>query len=146
MNLSEWHIWVIVAILLFIGEIFTPAFLLACLGMGCLASALCAAVGWGLKGQLVGFILGTMTSYFGVRPFFQKVMRRSSDKTKTNVEGLIGKVGQVSVTVDHLAPSGRVLVGGDDWRAVHAGEGRLEPGTRVVVRRIEGTTLVVQKA
>lgn len=146
MDISVWHIWVIVAVLLFIGEIFFPTFLLACLGLGCLASAICAAVGFGLKGQLVGFILGTVTAYFGVRPFFQTFMHRSSGHTKTNIEALVGKVGTVTSAVDHRAPSGRVQVGGDDWRAVNAEEGVLEPGAKVMVVDVEGTKVLVRKA
>ncbi len=145
MDLSAWHLWVIVAILLFIGEIFSPTFLLACLGIGCLASALAAAMGFGLKGQLTGFIVGTLVTYFGVRPFFVKVMHRSSDKVRTNVDALVGKIGQVRVPVDHQDASGRVLVGGDDWRAVNAEEGVLPPGTRIEVLRVEGTKLWVRK-
>ncbi|MHC1742454.1 MAG: NfeD family protein [Syntrophobacteraceae bacterium] len=146
MDLSAWHIWVIVAVLLFIGEIFFPTFLLACLGLGCLTSAVTAGAGFGLKGQLVGFILGTLASYGSARPFFQKVMHRSSDRARTNVDALVGKIGRVVVAVEPGTPSGRVLVGGDDWRAVHVDEGVLEPGTRVEVLRVEGTTLFVRKA
>lgn len=145
MDLSAWHIWVVAAILLFIGEIFTPTFLLACFGLGCLVSAVSAEVGFGLKGQLVGFILGTLASYGGARPFFQKIMHRSSDKARTNVDALIGKIGRVVVAVEPGTPSGRVLVWGDDWRAIHSDEGVLAPGTRVEVLRVEGTTLLVRK-
>ncbi len=146
MDLSAWHLWVIVAILLFIGEIFAPTFLLACLGLGCLVSAISAGLGFGLKGQLVGFILGTLVSYGGVRPFFQKFMHRPSERARTNVDALIGKVGRVVVTVEPTTPSGRVIVGGDDWRAVNSEDGMIEPGASVEVLRIEGTTLYVRKA
>lgn len=146
MGLSAWHLWVVVAVLLFIGEIFLPTFLLACLGIGCLTSAVSAALAFGLKGQLVGFILGTLVAYGGARPFFQKVMHRTSDRTLTNVEALVGKVGRVVVAVEPGTPSGRVAVGGDDWRAVNTDEGVLEPGASVEVLRIEGTTLHVRRA
>jgi membrane protein implicated in regulation of membrane protease activity len=37
MSLEPWHLWIIVAIILFIVEIFTPALLAICLAIGCLA-------------------------------------------------------------------------------------------------------------
>lgn len=146
MDLSAWHLWAIAAIFLFTGEIFLATFLLACLGIGCLTSALAAAMGFGLKGQLTGFIVGTLAAYFGVRPVFVKVMHRSSEKVRTNVDALVGKIGQVRLAVDHESASGRVLVGGDDWRAVNTEEGILPPGTKIEVLRVEGTKLWVRKA
>ncbi len=145
MGISAWHLWVVVAVLLFVGEIFAPTFLLACLGFGCLASALAAGLGFGIKGQLVGFIVGTLVTYFGVRPFFQKYMHRSSGTIKTNIDGLVGMTGIVTSAVNARSPSGRVQVRGDDWRAVNAEGGVLEPGASVEVLRVEGTKLFVKK-
>jgi len=54
---------VIAGILLFIAEIFTPAFFLASVGTGCLATGLATLLfNLGFKGQLVSLCVATMVS------------------------------------------------------------------------------------
>lgn len=142
--LSNWHLWVIVAIILFILEIFTPGFVLASFGIGCLFSALAALFDFGLKMQIVGFIAGTLVAFFGVRPFFTKYCYRSSCGVKTNVEALVGKTGRVTEEISQESGSGRVLVGGDDWKAVSMDGGNISKGTAVEVVRVEGVTTFVK--
>lgn len=55
---------------------------------------------FGVKIQLPTFSIGTLTGFFGVRPFMLKYTYRTSDKVKTNLDALIGKVGRVTVTID----------------------------------------------
>jgi membrane-bound serine protease (ClpP class) len=59
----------------------------------------------------------------------------------TGVEGLVGKYATVR---ERLAPEGQVLVAGEIWRAVAAGEA-LEPGAQVRVVAVDGLTLRVVK-
>jgi membrane-bound serine protease (ClpP class) len=56
-------------------------------------------------------------------------------------EALVGKVGVAS---SDLWPSGQVKIAGEIWRARCAGG--CDAGTRVVVRSVEGLTLVVDPA
>ena len=58
----------------------------------------------------------------------------------TGAEGMPGQVGEVRRTLD---PEGLVFVEGELWRAVASGGVRIEPPARVVVRRVEGLTVVV---
>jgi membrane protein implicated in regulation of membrane protease activity len=141
---SAWHLWIIVAILLFITEVFATGFLLASLGIGCIFSAFAAAVGFGLKGQLLGFIVGTVIAFFGVRPFFLKYCYRGSSDVRTNVDALIGQTGRVTETISHELNTGRVFAGGDDWKAVAVDGGIVEKGAKVVVEKVEGTKLFVK--
>jgi len=74
--------------------------------------------------------------FFGVR----------AQKTPLRVgqECLVGKIGIVQV---ELAPSGVVLVGGEQWSAqIAESEGALPRGSRVVVESVVGLRLVVRKA
>jgi membrane protein implicated in regulation of membrane protease activity len=142
--LSAWHLWVVIAIVLLIVEVFTPGFLLASFGIGCIGAALAAGYGFGLKMQVFGFIVGTLIAFFGVRPFALRYGYKTSAGVKTNVEALIGKEGRVTEAIRTDTGSGRVQVGGDDWRAVMLEGGAAEAGTRVVVVRVEGATVVVK--
>jgi membrane protein implicated in regulation of membrane protease activity len=53
-------------------------------------------------------------------------------------------VGKTGVAVSNLWPEGQVKVGGEIWRARCAG--RCDAGASVVVRSVEGLTLVVDPA
>jgi membrane protein implicated in regulation of membrane protease activity len=62
-------------------------------------------------------------------------------RTSVGVETLVGKRG---VVVSDLWPAGQVKIDGEIWRA--RCEGRCEPGTEVVVRSVDGLTLLVDPA
>ncbi|MFZ2446549.1 MAG: NfeD family protein [Syntrophobacteraceae bacterium] len=141
--ISVWHLWVIAAIMLFIAEMLVPTFVLASFGIGCLVSSLVSAFGLGLKVQIAAFMLGTLGAFFGVRPFFTKYCYKASPGIKTNVEALIGKTGRVTETIDELG-SGRVLVGGDDWKAVAIDGSLIEKNAKVEVVKVEGAKIYVK--
>lgn len=63
---------------------------------------------------------------------------------RTNVDALLEKTGLVTERIDGLAGTGRVKVGGEDWRADAVDDSTIETGSRVRVVRIEGITLKVQ--
>jgi membrane protein implicated in regulation of membrane protease activity len=63
-------------------------------------------------------------------------------RTSVGVETLVGRRG---VAVGELSPEGQVKVDGEIWRA-RSDAGRCAAGTPVVVRSVEGLTLVVDPA
>jgi membrane protein implicated in regulation of membrane protease activity len=144
MKIEVWHIWIIIAILLFIAEIFTPTFLAACLALGCIAAGIFSFFDFGIKIQLLSFSVGTLIAFFGVRPFMIKFAHRKSDKIKTNVEALIGKVGRVTVPIDNSKNQGRVVIEGEDWRAETENNEIINEGDRVQVSSINSTILIVK--
>lgn len=144
MEIEVWHIWIIFAVLLFIAEIFTPTFLMACLALGCITAGISSYFDYGLKIQLLSFSIGTLIGFFGVRPFMLKYAHRNSDKIKTNIEALVGKVGRVTVTIDSSQNQGRVTVEGDDWRAETENNEIINEGERVEVLKINSTILIVK--
>jgi membrane protein implicated in regulation of membrane protease activity len=146
MNLELWHIWVIVAIALFIGEIFTPGFVLACFGVACLASGLVSFFKMGYKIQIITFSISTLVVFFGIRPLFLKYFYSSAEKIKTNIDVLVDKTGLVSEKIDPSTNKGRVIVGGEDWKALSIDESVIEVGEKIAVIKVEGTKLFVKTA
>ncbi len=145
MTLEIWQIWVTAAIVLFICEIFTPGFLLACLGVACLGAGLAAGYDAGLKVQILTFSVTALVVFAGVRPLFMRYFYRSSRGIKTNVEALIGKTGVVMEKIEPAPNKGRVTVGSEDWKAVSYDGKEIESGRKVTVIRIEGVKLVVEE-
>lgn len=89
---------------------------------------------WGLVAVVVAGVLDIVET--GLFIWWSK-RRRSS----VGVETLVGRQG---VAVGELWPDGQVKIGGEIWRA--RCDGGCDAGTKVVVRSVEGLTLVVSPA
>ena len=145
--MSDWQIWIVVAALLLVAEMFAPGFWLASVAIGCGAAALAALLPIGLLGQVLVFAVSTVGSLFGLRPVLvRRFLHARGMEVRTNVEALVGKSGVVTKRIDPVTRVGRVVVEGEDWRgALLEGGGEIEPGTRVIVVQVDGSTLVVEK-
>ena len=144
--MEHWHIWVIAGVVLLIAEIFTPGFVLACFGVGCLVAAVFAAFDLGLTFEVIVFCIVSVIAFFAVRPLFMKrIYRSDDDAAKTNVDALAGKEGMVAERIDPSLNVGRVTLGGDNWRAVSVDGAVIERGEKVEVVRVEGTKLFVKE-
>jgi len=89
---------------------------------------------WGLVAVVVGGTLDVAET--GLFLWWSKRRRAT-----VGVEALVGKVGVAS---SDLWPEGQVKIGGEIWRA--RCDGGCDAGTRIVVRAVEGLTLVVDPA
>lgn len=145
MEFEFWQLWVIFAILLFIIEIFTPAFLMACFAIGAILAGVFSYFGFGLNGQIIAFSIGTLISFVGVRPLILKYGHRKGGIIKTNVEGLVGRIGKVSTTIDNSIDEGRIIVEGDNWRAVSDNNEIINIGEKVEVLKVDSVTLTVKR-
>ena len=86
---------------------------------------------WGLVAVVVGGTLDVAET--GLFLWWSKRRRAT-----VGVEALVGKQG---VATSDLWPEGQVKIGGEIWRA--RCDGGCDAGTSVVVRAVEGLTLVV---
>jgi len=89
---------------------------------------------WGLVAVAVGAALDIAET--GVFLWWSKRRRAT-----VGVETLVGKVG---VAISDLWPDGQAKIDGEIWRA--RCDGGCNVGTEVVVRSVEGLTLVVDPA
>jgi len=141
---GAWQVWVVAALVLLVAEMFAAGFWLACVAVGSLAAALVAAVLPGFLAPVLAFSATTVLSLVALRPFLLHHLHRAPH-VRTNVEALIGKTGIVSERIDPVTRQGRVVVDGEDWRGAAVDDIAVEPGARVMVLRVEGTTLFVEK-
>ncbi len=139
-----WHYWVIAGIGLMIWEIFTPGFVVGMMGLACFCGAGAHLLGYGATGQVAAFAAGLLVGFVVIRPLFLKYFYSKDKKARTNQEAMEGKTGLIIEAVDQKAQSGRVRVGGSDWKAVSLGGGRIPAETRVRIQRVEGATLIVE--
>ncbi len=144
MGIEIWHIWVIVAVILFIIEVFAPSFLFGSIAIGCILAGVISAFDLGIKIQLIAFTAGALIAFFGIRPFMLRYFHKKSNNIKTNVDALIGKVGRVTETINASKNEGRVLVEGDDWKAETENDEIVNLGEKVEVLQVQSTILIVK--
>jgi membrane protein implicated in regulation of membrane protease activity len=137
-----WLIWAIAAILLAIGEIFTPGlFFLGPVALAAVAAALVALFGVSVVVQLLVFIAGSIATVAFLRPIARRHLHMPA-ALRTGTAALEGTKALVLQRVD--ANGGRVRIGGEEWSArAYMDDQVLEPGTRVEVVKIEGATALV---
>lgn len=145
--MEDWLIWFVAAVLLLGAEMFTPGFWLACLAVGAVAAGVTALVpGLGIVVQGVTFAATSLLSLVGLRPaLLRRFQLEPGGGVRTGVDALLGKTGIVTERIEPASGGGRVKVGGEDWRGASVDDSVIEPGTRVMVIQVDGTTLVVEK-
>lgn len=139
--MPAWAVWIILAVLLGVGEVLTAGFVLGAFALAAVAPALLAAAGLGLAVQLAAFTLGTLAALVFLRPLARRHLR-TPQAIRTGAKALEGARAVVLERVDDT--SGRVRIGGEVWSARAFFENQvIEPGARVEVARIEGATALV---
>ncbi len=145
MEFYVWHYWIIAAILLFMLEIVTPFFVTFNFGIGALLATVVAALGMGVEWQIILFCMGTLVSFFTVRPLALKYVYRKSDNRPTNNLAIIGRKGEVVTTINNFKNSGEVKIDGDIWRAQNVNNEIIEEGEIVTIVDFKSITVFVKK-
>lgn len=141
-----WQIWVIAALVLFIVEIMTSGFAIACLSVGCLFAAVGSAFELSLAWQIGLFALGSFLAFIFIRPLVLKLMNKNANKNNvtTNTDNLIGRKAVVTEKIESDG-YGRVKIDGDDWKARMEDDGEAEVGEKVTIVSQESVILTVKK-
>ncbi len=135
--------WLIIAILLGVFEAVTVDLVAIWFAIGALVAIVPAAVGAPFWVQLVVFLVVGLATLALTRPMVKRVLRVK--KTSTNADMVIGMVGIVIVPIDNIAKTGRVMANGLDWAAKTDDGVPVEAQERVLIKAIEGVTLVVER-
>ena len=139
--MPAWAIWVVVAVLLAVGEVFTLGFFLGAIALAAVFAGLVALAGAALVWQLLAFIVGSVASLVLLRPVAARHLR-TPPALRTGTAALVGARAVVLERVDDQG--GQVKIGGEVWSARAFFDGQvIEPGTRVEVGKIEGATALV---
>lgn len=136
-----WLIWLVVAVVAGIAEIFTLTAALGVVAGASLLTAGSAALGLPLPFQFVVFAAGATAGVVLVRPVALRHMRRP----QTQLFGVDALIGKRAIVVREITDrDGRVRIGGEEWTARPVDDSLVIPvGTAVDVIRISGTTAIV---
>lgn len=142
--MADWVGWAIAAVLLAVGEIFTPGlFFLGPVALAAVAAAVAGLAGAALWLQGVVFVLGSFASLGLLRPI-AKAHLSMPHAIRTGAAALEGARAVVLQRVDEQG--GLVRIGGEEWSArAYVPDEVFEPGSQVEVARIEGATALVYR-
>jgi membrane protein implicated in regulation of membrane protease activity len=139
---AAWLVWAIAALLLAVGEIFTPGlFFLGPIAVGAVIAAFVSLAGIPVWLQLLVFAGAAGGSLLFLRPIARAHLRMPP-ALRTGTAALQGARAVVLQRVDQNG--GRVKIGGEEWSArAYMPDQVLEPGTQVEVVEIQGATALV---
>src|SRR5437870_13731081 len=139
--MQGWLLWLLLAIALFVGEMFTAGFWLACLAVGAAVAGVVGLIpGLGFVPQGVAFAAASVVSMAGLRPRLMRYFQLGpSSELRTGVDALLGKTGIVTERGGPGGP-GRVRVDGEDWRGASSAATAMEPGTQLTISSADGCT------
>ena len=137
-----WQMWLGIAFLLGVAEMFSMDLILIMLAVGALAGMVTASIDAPVAVQLIA-AAGTSVAMLGlVRPNLARKFH-GGPELQLGHGKLVGKQGTVTETISSLAP-GRVNLGGDIWSAEPYDETLvIEEGETVEVLEIRGATAYV---
>jgi membrane protein implicated in regulation of membrane protease activity len=139
---AAWLVWAIAALLLAVGEIFTPGlFFLGPIAVGAVAAAFISLAGPAVWVQVLAFAGAAFISLAFLRPIARAHLSMPP-ALRTGTAALQGARAVVLQRVDKNG--GRVKIGGEEWSArAYMPDQVLEPGAEVEVVQIEGATALV---
>lgn len=136
-----WLIWVVIAVVFGVAEVFTLTAALGVLGAAAVLPAVIAGLGLPLPLQLVAFAVAATTGVLLVRPIALRHMNRPQLE-RFGVDALVGKRAFVVREVNDR--DGLVRIDGEEWSARSFDDVTVMPeGAAVSVMRISGTTAYV---
>lgn len=110
-------VWLIVALVLLIVELFTASFGVVCFSFGAAAAGLAAYLGMATVWQLLIFSIVSFVAFVFIRPVIVKFLLKKKDEVLTNADAVVGRIGVVTEEINADKNTGRIKIDGDDWKA-----------------------------
>lgn len=135
--------WLVVVAVMLVIEIFTLGLTTIWFSLGAVVAAIAAGLGAPLWVQILLFSVVSVLIMLLVRPFAMKVMDKN--RTKTNIEEVIGEQAEVIEEIDNQKERGKVRFRGVEWMARSVDGSKISVGEVVTVDAVSGVKLMVKK-
>ena len=142
--MPDWVIWAIVAVLLAVGEVFTPGlFFLGPIALAALAATLVAALGGDIWIQIIVFGVGSFAAVGFLRPIARAHLKMPR-AMRTGAAALEGTKAVVLAARRRPRRPGQDR--GEEWSArSYTPDEAFDVGTEVEVVQIQGATALVYR-
>jgi membrane protein implicated in regulation of membrane protease activity len=142
--MEAWMLWVLLAVILAVGEVMSLSLFLAPFAIGALAGAVAELAGANAAVAIIVFLVSSGLLFGFVRPIARRHVRTPA-QLRTGTAALVGKTALVTQRVD--ADGGAVKLEGEVWTArPYVPDDVIESGSRVHVVEIQGATALVSEA
>jgi membrane protein implicated in regulation of membrane protease activity len=139
--MDAWMIWILLAVILAVGEVMSLSFFLAPFAAGALLGAIAELAGAGTAIAMIVFLACSGLLLGFVRPIARRHMHTPA-QIRTGTAALVGQTAVVTERVEDGA--GSVKLDGEVWTARPYVEGEvIDVGHRVHVVQIRGATALV---
>lgn len=136
--------WLVLTILCVVVEIATVGLVSIWFAGGALIACFLAIAEIHVIIQWSVFLLVSLALVIFTRPLAERSLNKN--RTKTNYEGIIGKVVRVTERIDNINATGTALVNGQEWTARAESDNIVfEQGEVAQVVNIAGVKLIVKK-
>ena len=135
-------IWVIVLVVLVLGEAVTVGLTFIWFAIGALGGLITAWLGGPVWLQVIVFLAVSALARVLVRPLAPRFMKTSH--SPTNADRVIGQTAIVTEAIDNVEGKGQVNIAGQVWSARSQHDVAIPSGTEVKVLRIEGVKVYVE--
>ena len=135
-------VWIAVAVVMFLIEASTVSLVSIWFGISAIITAIISLFGIGFYSQFAVFLLISFISVLSTRKFVKRYL--NIRQQSTNSDSLIGKIAVVIHDITPFDQHGRVNVSGLDWAARCDILPNVSIGESVVIKSIEGVTLIVE--
>ena len=142
MTLGIWLVWMIIAAVFVIGEIFTLGFFLLWFGIGAAVAGILAMFGLGGSWQWGAFAVVSGVLFVLSRRFAERFSKKQPPGI--GADRFIDKKGVVLEEVDNIKNTGRIRMGKEEWRAESGAGEVIAVGKMVEVTKLVGTHVVVK--
>ncbi len=135
--------WLLVIVVLLVFELFTLGLTTIWFAFGGLIAMAIAAVDGPFALQFCAFVVISLLVMFLVRNVALEHFNKN--RVKTNVDSVLGQKAIVTQKIDNLRSEGQVVLNGMEWTARSDSGLEIEAGAVVVVKRVSGVKLIVEK-
>jgi membrane protein implicated in regulation of membrane protease activity len=143
MEFKAWWLWMSLAAIFIVGEIFTAGFFLMFFGISAAIAGVLSILGFGAGWQWGVFIVLAAGLFAVSRRFAERFSKPQPDGIGAN--RLIGKKGIVIEEINYHDNTGRVRFNKEEWRAESENGEIIPVNEQVIVSKLEGTRVIVNK-
>jgi membrane protein implicated in regulation of membrane protease activity len=140
--MQPYIVWLIIAGIMFVGEIATTGFLIFWIGIGALIAMGLSFFVDNTLVQVVVFVLSSISLIALTKPLMDKFKPK---ETPSNVYTILGKTALVSKTIDNAKADGQIKIDGDIWAAKSENGEIINEGSKVEVLKIDGVKTIVKE-
>ena len=138
--------WFGLAVVLIIVECFTIDLVAVWFAISALVMGIVASIfnELGVWWQIFIFLILAAILLIATRPLVKKILKKSKD-SETNLELILGHTGMVTERIENDLSQGSVKINGLVWTARSSDNSVIDQDTLVIVKKIDGNKLIVEK-